>query len=385
MSTGRTDLRQLPLCIATSNAIEDLIAIKIRILTVQLLSQLYSLSAILCALAAAGLLLSPGPRANSTRLLGFNYSLYSLQQILAVAILSHSWQPAIVLRPSIALVLGPMLYFYYLSLIRANNSFSRWNLLHLLPSLVLLLAFLFDLSLVRWTDAAIVASFSGYFLVIVRLLLSGVSGLAHLAPYAKVAYRWLLLLAGTMLVNLMVEIGAWIEIGTNKPTYESWTIFMGALAFLIFNMLALTLALTRAPLVEWMHALHLPRANPLGDEQAEHVFARWQALVKERELHKREGGVTLEQAARMMGIPSRQISIAINRVYGGSFSQYLNDCRVQEAQRLLIEQPDLPITQLMLDAGFTTKSNFHKEFRRITGLPPGEYRKQALEPRFARD
>src|SRR5690625_5400369 len=87
----------------------------------------------------------------------------------------------------------------------------------------------------------------------------------------------------------------------------------------------------------------------------------------------------------MMGIPSRQISTAINRVYGGSFSQYLNDCRVQEAQRLLIEQPDLPITQLMLDAGFTTKSNFHKEFRRITGLPPGEYRKQALEPRFARD
>lgn len=347
----------------------------------QLLVQLYFLSAILCALAAAGLLLTSGIRIYSARLLGVNYALYSLQQLLAVAILAFSWLPAVILRPSFALALGPTLYFYYVSVTRTSNHFSRWNVLHLLPSLMLLLGFLFDLALVRWTDAMIVASFTCYFLVIVRLLLSGASGLAHLGPYAGAAYRWLLILAGMMLVNLLIEIGAWIESVTNKPTSESWVILLGVSAFLAFNLLALILALTRSHLVEWMHALHekrLTRTISMKDTEAEQVFARWQALVTERALHKREGGVTLEQAGRIMGIPSRQISIAINQIYGGSFSQYLNGCRVKEAQRLLVDQPDLPITMLMLEAGFATKSNFNKEFQRVTGLSPGEYRKRAL-------
>src|SRR5690606_33462676 len=347
----------------------------------QLLIQLYFLSAILCALAATGLLLSPGLRVRSARLLGINFALYSLQQFLAVVIMAFAWMPAMILRPSIALALGPMLYFYYLSLTRADNRFSRWSLLHLLPSLVLFLGFVFDLALVRWTDAMIVVSFACYLLAMLRLLLSGASGLAHLGPYAEASYRWLLVLAGMMLVILLVEIGAWIEIGTNKPMAESWVILLGILVFLAFNLLALALFLTRAPLVEWMHTLQelrLPRAKNLDDAQAQQVFTRWQALVKEKELHKREGGVTLEQAGRIMGIPARQISIAVNQIYGGSFSQYLNDCRVQEAQRLLVEQPSLAITQLMLEAGFTTKSNFNKEFQRVTGLPPGEYRKRAL-------
>jgi AraC-like DNA-binding protein len=81
--------------------------------------------------------------------------------------------------------------------------------------------------------------------------------------------------------------------------------------------------------------------------------------VKERQLYKRDGGVTLEQAGRIMVIPARQISQAINRIYGSSFSQYLNDCRVKVAQDLLRQNQDMPITTLMLEAGFSTKSNFN--------------------------
>jgi AraC-like DNA-binding protein len=347
----------------------------------QLLIQLYFSSALLCGLLAAGLLFSSGLRILSARLLGINYALYSLQQLLAVTILGFTWAPAMMLRPSIALALGPALYFYYLSLIKTDNRFSRLSLLHLLPFVIMLAAFLVDSPLVRWTDAMIVVSFACYFLIIVRLLLSGVTGLQHLGQYAGVAYRWLLILAGLMLITLLVEVGAWVEIGTNKPTSESRVILFGVLIFLAFNVFALVLALTRAPLVEWMHTLQdlrLTRTKSLDDAEAEQMFARWQALVLERELYKREGGVTLEQAGRMMGVPARQISIAVNRIYGGSFSQYLNDCRVREVQRLLVEQPNLPITMLMLEAGFTTKSNFNKEFQRVTGLSPGEYRKRAL-------
>ncbi len=356
----------------------------------QLLIPLYFSSAVLCALTAAGLLLSPSLGVRSVRLLGINYALYSVQQLLAVAILAFAWTPAVILRPSTALALGPALYFYYLSLTRVDSHLSRWHLLHLLPSLVLLAAFLFDLALIRWTDVMIVASFTCYSVVTARLLPSGVAGLEHLGPYAKMAYRWLLVLAGMMLVNLLVEIGAWIESGTNKPTSESWVILFGIVSFLLFNLLALVLALVRAPLMEWMHglqALRLTRATPVDDEAARKLFTRWQELVLQQALYKRENGISLEQAGRMLGVPARQVSIAVNRVYGGNFSQYLNDCRVVEARRLLLEQPGLPITTLMMEAGFSTKSNFNKEFKRVTGMSPREYREnsQAVQSRKAHD
>jgi len=38
-----------------------------------------------------------------------------------------------------------------------------------------------------------------------------------------------------------------------------------------------------------------------------------------------------------------------------------------------------------MEAGFSTKSNFNKEFLRVTGLSPSDYRKQAdpaLKPRI---
>lgn len=283
------------------------------------------------------------------------------------------------------MALGPALYFYYSSLLRADERLSPLSVLHLLPALILLVALLFDLPLAIWTDALIVGSFTVYFLSIIRLLLSGVTGLAHLGPHAQAAYRWLLILAGLMLINLLIEIGAWIEISTYRPLSESWAVLIGILAFLTFNAFALVMTLIRAPLLEWMHSLQelrLPR--PLGDEDAEQLFARWQTLVSERQLYKREEGISLAQAGRMLGVPARQISIAINRVYGGSFSQYLNDCRVKDAQRLLVEKPDLAVTVLMLEAGFATKSNFNKEFRRVSGVSPSEYRRMNTQvPREA--
>jgi AraC-like DNA-binding protein len=35
------------------------------------------------------------------------------------------------------------------------------------------------------------------------------------------------------------------------------------------------------------------------------------------------------------------------------------------------------VTEIMLEAGFQTKSNFNREFKRVTGLTPSDYRSSA--------
>lgn len=342
------------------------------------LIHLYLSAAIICSLLALGFLISPKLQTLASRLLGINYGLYALQNFLAVLIAAFGWEMAMLLRASIAMVLGPAIYFYYASLV-GNLRPAKIHALHFLPAMFVVTIWLFKIPLLWTIDYLIIGSFAIYLVVVIRLLTGAKVRLEALGQYAEAAYRWLFILAALITINLVVEICAYIEIAKGVRPTDSIAIWIGSAIFLLCHALTLLLVIIRAPLMEWMHALQDLRASKaklLSDEEAKAIFDRWERTVAERQLYKQEGGITLEQAGRILVIPARQISQAINRIYGGSFSQYLNDCRVKAAQVLLREQSDIPITTLMLDAGFSTKSNFNKEFQRVTGVSPSEYRKQ---------
>jgi AraC-like DNA-binding protein len=72
-------------------------------------------------------------------------------------------------------------------------------------------------------------------------------------------------------------------------------------------------------------------------------------------------------------VPARELSAAINSVTGQNVSQFVNNRRIAEACRLL-EETKQSATTIMLDVGFSTKSNFNREFRRVTGKSPRQWR-----------
>lgn len=102
------------------------------------------------------------------------------------------------------------------------------------------------------------------------------------------------------------------------------------------------------------------------------VLSLVEQLMLEGALY-RNADLTLEQLARRAILPARAVSAAINRVYRQNVSQFVNGFRVAEAQRLL-ENSNRPVTDIMFDAGFQTKSNFNREFRRVAGCSPTEWR-----------
>lgn len=86
--------------------------------------------------------------------------------------------------------------------------------------------------------------------------------------------------------------------------------------------------------------------------------------------------LTLNTLARKTGTPARHISRAVNQARGCNVSQWINGFRIQHAQRLLRETSE-PVTAVMLESGFVTKSNFNREFTRLTGMSPTAYRRSA--------
>ena len=57
-----------------------------------------------------------------------------------------------------------------------------------------------------------------------------------------------------------------------------------------------------------------------------------------------------------------------------TFTGYLNETRVDHACRLLLENK-LPVSQIAYECGFNAMANFYRQFKKITGVTPGEYRK----------
>lgn len=64
----------------------------------------------------------------------------------------------------------------------------------------------------------------------------------------------------------------------------------------------------------------------------------------------------------------------MNDCAGVNLSQFVNRFRV-EAACLALRQTDHPVTQIMFEAGFVTKSNLNKEFKGITGVSPSVWRR----------
>lgn len=88
----------------------------------------------------------------------------------------------------------------------------------------------------------------------------------------------------------------------------------------------------------------------------------------------RDENLSLDRLARRTLIPTRQISTAINNLRAINVPQYVNTFRVIEACELL-KQTDAPVTEIIYDVGFTTKSNFNREFQRVVGVSPSVWRR----------
>jgi len=60
---------------------------------------------------------------------------------------------------------------------------------------------------------------------------------------------------------------------------------------------------------------------------------------------------------------------------GITIFEYLNQIKTEFACKLLMDK-DLSILEVCLDSGFNNISHFNKQFKKLTGVPPSEYRKR---------
>ena len=80
-----------------------------------------------------------------------------------------------------------------------------------------------------------------------------------------------------------------------------------------------------------------------------------------------------------MNRSQRYVSLALSEVGKTSFPNLVNNFRVNEARRLIADNPHLPLTEIMENTGFGSRQSFYRHFKQATGFSPSEFQQRARE------
>ena len=80
--------------------------------------------------------------------------------------------------------------------------------------------------------------------------------------------------------------------------------------------------------------------------------------------------------AEKLGVSPKVLSQVINQSFNQNFFDFINTFRCEEVKSVL-QGPDKKITiiEAMYQSGFNSKSSFNKEFKKLTGQTPSEFKK----------
>ncbi|WP_064682520.1 helix-turn-helix domain-containing protein [Rhizobium bangladeshense] len=294
--------------------------------------------------------------------------LSALQSILAGLRWGYEMQVVGVIAPVIAATVPPLAYAGVSRLVRTSWRPLAGRLgLHAVPAVLILVLVVFWREAI---DVALVLIFVGYAVAILLLMRPGADAL-RLAPFEGVvpAYRAIIFAAAALCLSAAVDTFVFFDFTRAHGEHALTVISVGNLAALvILGTAAAAASRSRAP-AETAEAAARPEAS-----EDKETIATVDALMETRKLY-RDANLNLDRLARKAGIPARQISAAINRAMDKNVSQYVNDYRIGEACRLL-SATKKSVTEVMFDVGFQTKSNFNREFRRVTDMTPLAWRQK---------
>jgi AraC-like DNA-binding protein len=328
------------------------------------------LATVLATIAAFTLMRSGRvPRPARLLLSGFLACLAIIAALLG-ARLSFDAGWAARVQPAVAVMVAPLAYLGFRALTQDDRTEWRLMLLrHAVPIVVC------QLVILGWTglDDVIVLGVTGLYLTRMATLLAlPADSFINVPPHALAMVRAALSATLALLALILTTDSLILAAAILGGDAAVLRFLSGASGLLTAVVLAA--ALIGAPMVlrAVTHAGAGPKDTGAPSDADRALLAAMDALMTEKNAW-RDSNLTLARTARRLGVPARDVSNAVNRCAGENFSRYINGHRIRHAQQLLRET-DLPITEVMFESGFVSKSSFNTEFRRIVGQTPSGFR-----------
>ncbi len=282
---------------------------------------------------------------------------------------------------------GPLLYLYFLRLYKRDVSFNyAW---HFLPAFLVLITY----TALLWNQVSSIEikvpwnwfSKNPWFIAI------------HMSIYAVASMRWVF--RSPKITEYQTLRKRWTSIliilyGTFVLAYVSYYVLVN---FDFFNsqwdyMISIVMSISiytigyfiiKEPQVfdgAFFTELFLPIENKDSSFEESLLNEFYRKLTRHMDVEKPyiDNELRLVHLADQLGFSTHMLSKVINKKSGKNFNQFVNDYRLQEAKRLLLENPDYSVKTIYFDVGFNNKATFYNAFKKEFQCTPLQYRDSTI-------
>jgi AraC-like DNA-binding protein len=156
---------------------------------------------------------------------------------------------------------------------------------------------------------------------------------------------------------------------------DSFGIFDNYITFLLVNALFVYSLLYAHQLIETKSTQEKPAVVVI--DHSSDTIERIRQGMEVQHLYLKHT-LNIEEFAKQVGVHYREVSAIINKHFDTNFFEFVNSYRVNKAKQMLLDPrfADTTILDILLEAGFNSKSSFHRFFKRYVGMSAADFRKQ---------
>lgn len=295
------------------------------------------------------------------------------------------------LNVTVLYILGVILYFSFLLVTMGPKALPEKKSLFFIPSCF---AFIFDLYYLTLpeTEKILILSnlFSGKayeYSLYIKMILAG-AGIQATVYWTillkKIARRQktgeIVVLPGINMINIFMSIIA-INCAILWYIFSLYILFL--ISCVILGSLVIEAVIIRERYPEIADIIFpktkkkYTRSNLTGIK-TEDLYLSLMELIEVEKVYADEN-ISLMDVADELSITPHQLSEFLNERLNCNFYSFINQHRIKEAVRLLIEEPERTILSISNKVGFNSKSSFYDFFYRIMEMTPSQYRTRYLK------
>ncbi|WMI69497.1 AraC family transcriptional regulator [Mangrovimonas sp. YM274] len=331
------------------------------------------------------------------------HSLFILEFVLYNTNYQYKYIHTYLMSSSVALLYGPLLYFYF-KRITQNYQFKAIDLLHLLPVIALMfilvpiysLPALEKLKIIMGTSTLYAKTDFLYLIFIPKLLSLVIYGALIRRLYfsskqketianQELANQWKDNLYKIHVVYVLsyfiygISISGVIGQGLNI-IYQSQVISMSLMVLYIASMVYIQPKVFASSGIKLKPSLKKDKYKKSGltTSFSNELKDTLMKLLLDEKIY-RDSSLNLEKLSEKLDTSRHNTSQIINEHFNENFFELVNDFRIQEAKELLeISNPKskMNISEIFYEVGFNNKVTFNNAFKKRTGITPSQYRKE---------
>lgn len=270
---------------------------------------------------------------------------------------------------SACFLIGPLLYFYVRSILQnLNHSFVKYTII-LIVITISVFGFLlpYKENSVLWREVV-------YYVINIQWLIFIVLSIYEsrqifkklLINRSQVSYyeTWILsIICGVFAIWLSYFLARYTSYISGALTF-SFSFYISFLLIYYAKNKALISTINKEKYV-----------NKIDEKLVEEIQEKINILFESRKIYTNPE-LTLSILAKELNIRPQLLSQFINDNLNKSFTQFINEYRIDEAKRLLKDSTQLKIEAVGFESGFNSSSTFYSSFKKITGTTPSNYQKE---------